>query len=302
MDIYSFLRSKDVAEHCRAISKKWNTYEMAVIIGRSGRSTIEKHIAWKDLIDNFPDMPLPEPTGLSFFNAESLYENPEKQKSIIEILKGQIKYDENILDLFMKLESNAFYKITAQEGEEYSSKKYSSYEDAIFASRDIENKDKDQDQNICIKKIIFETEDEWMTISAELDCDRNIVSWHHYFFYNSKTNEKLLPYYEEGKISDFLYDSFTYVEIPTPFKRGDILTSRHADVFVLDSYDGDEPETLARGLSKGGPYNYETEGWGYFVNDNGCLYGDHACQIDFYEYYRGKLEGNNRLLHYVSLF
>lgn len=43
-------------------------------------------------------------------------------------------------------------------------------------------------------------------------------------------------------------------------------------------------------------------GWGYFVDDTGVLYGEHTGNYDCYEYYRGKLEGKTRLLHYVNLF
>jgi hypothetical protein len=42
--------------------------------------------------------------------------------------------------------------------------------------------------------------------------------------------------------------------------------------------------------------------WGYFVSEDGVLYGDHAYDFDCFEYYDGKLEENNRLLHYVSLY
>lgn len=43
MDIYSFLRSPDVAAHCRNINKTWNTFEVAVIISRSICTIHEKH-------------------------------------------------------------------------------------------------------------------------------------------------------------------------------------------------------------------------------------------------------------------
>ena len=48
MGIYSFIRSPDVAAHCRAIGKTWNTYEMAVIIGRSNRTREDRHEAWRE--------------------------------------------------------------------------------------------------------------------------------------------------------------------------------------------------------------------------------------------------------------
>ena len=38
----------------------------------------------------------------------------------------------------------------------------------------------------------------------------------------------------------FVYDDITYVDIPTPFKRGDILTWGD-NIFVLEHLDSDDP-------------------------------------------------------------
>ena len=54
MDIYNFIRSRDVADYCREINKVWNTFEMALIIGRSSIPVIEKHKAWRELIRMLP--------------------------------------------------------------------------------------------------------------------------------------------------------------------------------------------------------------------------------------------------------
>lgn len=103
------------------------------------------------------------------------------------------------------------------------------------------------------------------------------------------------------------YYEFVYVDIPTPFKRGDILIKRYnkndtSDVFVLDWIDSDYPEQIEKNLKKYGCDSYISEGSGLFVGNDGILYSDHTHNNDCYEYYRGKLEGNQKLLHYVSLF
>ena len=57
MDIYSFIKSKDVAAYCREINKTWNTFEMVIIIERCySKKIIERHKAWRELIDQYPDM------------------------------------------------------------------------------------------------------------------------------------------------------------------------------------------------------------------------------------------------------
>jgi hypothetical protein len=99
-----------------------------------------------------------------------------------------------------------------------------------------------------------------------------------------------------------IFENF-YADIPTPFKRGDILMTGHKEpiIFVLDRLDTDNPEQLARSLSMG-YNNYTSNGWGFFVSEAGILYGDHVIMTDTFRYYNGELSGSNRLLHYVGLF
>ena len=208
MDIYSYLNSRDVAEHCRKINKTWNPFEMAVIIGRSCRPAKDKRGAWRELIENYPDMSVCR--GLEL-NTENL----------------------NLLR-------------TRQD--------FTDYNDIIFDS---------------IHQKLIEI----------MNGDDNTLNKYFIWF---------------------------YVDIPLPFKRGDILISStnkvNSNIFVLESLDSDTPNEIERTLKRTGCDNYMTEGWGFFVDDCGVLYGDHIHQNDNYEYYNGKLEGNNQFLHYVSLY
>jgi hypothetical protein len=43
-------------------------------------------------------------------------------------------------------------------------------------------------------------------------------------------------------------------------------------------------------------------GCGYHVSDDCVLYWDHSGMYDCFEYYNGKLNGKERILHYISLF
>ena len=203
MDIYSFIRSNDVAEYCRKIGKQWDTIEMAVIIDRSGRPMAERHAAWQELIDNYPDMPSP---SMPCYVHETILYNElrpfdsihEKLAEIIDSQREQVKSD---------------------------------------PSEDNEHK-----------------------------------------FYGS-----VLRGY--------------YVDIPTPYKKGDILTIKDGRIFVLDSLQHDVVRFKDTECFLG-----SFGGWGYFVGDDGMLYGDHVRDRDVIEYYHGKLEGNNRLYHYVNLY
>jgi len=99
------------------------------------------------------------------------------------------------------------------------------------------------------------------------------------------------------------YD-WVYVDIPTPFKKGDILIREgyEHDVFVLDSLDSDNKKQIQRTIKIAGCDNYMTEGTGFFVGDDGILYSDHVHGTDTFEYYRGKLDDKYKLLHHVSKY
>jgi hypothetical protein len=106
-----------------------------------------------------------------------------------------------------------------------------------------------------------------------------------------------------------------FIDVPTPFKRGDILTVpgitrqqhrwQYTDaplVFVLDGRPRDNSVWLARALRGEICDGNDMIDWGLYVDKRGMLYRDHTLPYDCFEYYTGKLEGDNRLLHYVNLF
>ena len=57
MDIYSFINSRDIAEHCRKIGHEFTPLEMAVIICKSLVPLKQRHEAYREIIANYPDMP-----------------------------------------------------------------------------------------------------------------------------------------------------------------------------------------------------------------------------------------------------
>ena len=100
MDIYAFINSPDVAAHCCEINKTWTPFEMAVIIGRSRRPMIDRHTAWRALINEYPDMATP---------ATSYYDS---YPSLHRLLAELIEYEERELALFKTSETGAVYTTT----------------------------------------------------------------------------------------------------------------------------------------------------------------------------------------------
>ena len=56
MDIYSFINSRDVEEHCRSLKHEFSAIETAFIVYQSKKHTIrEKHDAYREIIVSMPD-------------------------------------------------------------------------------------------------------------------------------------------------------------------------------------------------------------------------------------------------------
>lgn len=120
MDIYSFINSPDIAAYCREINKVWTPFEMAVIIGRSERTMTDKHAAWRELITDYPDMPIPK--------------NPQYwgDKNLHQILSEEITYEERVLTLFKTPEPGAVYRYTVKwrDKDKHSDSVFTSFEKA----------------------------------------------------------------------------------------------------------------------------------------------------------------------------
>ena len=85
MNIYNFLRSPDIAAHCENISHVFNPLEMAVIIDLSEQPIKEKNMAWSEIVNEYPDMPIHE--SLNF----------EAKASLHDFLREQIAWNEERL-------------------------------------------------------------------------------------------------------------------------------------------------------------------------------------------------------------
>jgi hypothetical protein len=79
---------------------------MAVIVGYSLRTVTEKHTAWRELIDDYPDMPTLEHYIYNHAGNHKFVSYPSFHKKLNET----IGYEEQVAALFMKQEVGAKYK------------------------------------------------------------------------------------------------------------------------------------------------------------------------------------------------
>jgi hypothetical protein len=277
MNIYEFINSPDVAAHCREQNKTWNSFEMAVIIGESKRHTrTEKYAAWRELIADYPDM-----------SAEGKRHGIADFESLHQKLAEVIEYEENLrersIELFKQSDANVVYEYC---GVDFQPCIVFSNVEAVLVH--IKNLTENSDEMSKIK-VIKRYMGYDISITGYFDSALNLYSAE----ITGDDIVKLFPDIDTDRDGVLIFDFSYYIDIPTPFKRGDILTNSYS-VFVFDSYEG-----IKSIMEKMGHFSpclgYYEGGWGFFVAEDGILYGDHTADVTCLEYYRGKLENNKRL-------
>ena len=123
-------------------------------------------------------------------------------------------------------------------------------------------------------------------------------------------NLKLVNIYDFE--SEYLDISMICLNIPTPFKEGDLLISTSdtpfSEGYVLDNkrftFVLDNlitwRDNFQEALDRGSYDSSDMEGTGYSVTDEGRLYLDNIFDYDGWEFFDGELKGNERILRAVS--
>ena len=314
MDIYGFMNSADVAGYCRSIGKTWNPFEMAVIVGRSSNSTMaDRHRAWRELITDYPDMATPATEEWQSFG------------SLHGKLAEIIDFDERMLELFIMPEEGTFYRNTIDD--EYSAWWY---EEETFADYDSANASlmnelkcvrewkREKIQRITIEKFYIGHK---KSIECTYDTSGNILR------IIDAYRVQMFPDTDSSEFLDlspgFDHEEAYYVDIPVPFKRGDILQRRRyawqsGEPFVLDSLADREKIYAERmgeakeraqsndngwiAMSMSGEAIRGICGWVYSVNKRKALCIDDEYDNDCLEFYHGTLEREKNILRYISMY
>jgi hypothetical protein len=299
MDIYSFICSKAVAEHCRSIGKTWNTLEMAVIIDRSNRTIADKHAAWMEMVEDYPDMPaMPNYHEVQF-------------ESVHAMIRERIAYEKQAIAWFKTPENGVYYncRCNYKGGDAFDNDPFTTFEKALA---DLNEKWTESEvSNFCFQRIIVD--DRESRLYADTDYAGNLYRIDAYA--PDEVYEKWFPSFtrdnwESGinlKWHGFEFAELFFIDIPIPFKRGDILMSNgwgRPEIFVLVENNDDlkSQEWYARSLRGEISDGTDMQSWGFFVYETGSLYHEHIGSYDEFEYYEGELKGKDRLLYYVSLF
>lgn len=240
MDVYSLINSKAISDYCREIKHQFNTEEIAVLIFRNRKMSIdEKLLAYKELLENYPDMEVIKRINCEHY--DSVKEMIKNEVLRLNILTEKLKKDEqDVVYTYIP-----FYEST-QEYWKYGEKLdniYKTYSETYMAV----NKEILEYDDILMYKVIKRS------ILTE---DYNIVA--EYVVTNNIS--KMINVYDTRDY--FLDIDNIFLNIPTPFKKGDILvagdsapfnvgsTSAKKNVFVLNwlcNWEEDLPERLLKG-------------------------------------------------------
>jgi len=301
-DIYEFINSKAIRNHCREIKHKFSFVEAAYLVWASENHTIEdKHNTFLMLIEEFHDKEIAERPWTP--HIESLH----------DFLKQFIQIENKYISIFYKDELNCVYsyEIRYPGDEDYScdSRLFIKFQDCYAEiQKDVHEFMKDyNERNYDISSVYIKVTKQWLN-STDFDNTKAIT-----LLIDHKNNPMYI-YDCHTIISDGdseILDAFRgmWPEIPTPFKKGDILTfknkhNRSCEPFVLDKilyWPNAVPEKTLKFLrNRGDESDLMADIYG--ISDDDTFYRDHGPSYLDMEYYEDELKGFNKFLAVLSGF
>lgn len=199
MDIYEFIESRDIREHCRKIQYKFTARESAFLIWQSDKTIQQKHAAYREIIETMPDEKLNE-----------------------RICTAEFEHLHEFLSRYMECENYLFRVFGEREEAVYMSK--------VFYNGEWENEKKTYSiHDVCLNETIkrwegdgiyFAVSKKWIRREHE-EPEKEVT------VYFNKYEE---PYKiaEVGILDEMQQEVNTlfewmWINVPTPFKKGDIV-------------------------------------------------------------------------------
>ncbi len=284
-DNYDLINSKAISNYCREIKHQFNTEELAVLVYRNNKMSIEEKIVkYQDLINNYPDMEVVERINCRHYD------------SVKKMIQNEIDRLKKLYGDIIKEDKNCVYT-----WEEYnrSTKSYSRTSDVINNIKST-YKEVYKDVTDYIKE--YNDTISFSITKKYLDNKENIYA--EYIVINMQP--KLIKVSRNGENLPDMDGIF--VNLPVPFKKGDILVtkifndSHEKSIFVLNNltiWDKRMSEkTFIRNLDTS-----DMIGNGYYLNDDTPqIVLDHVFDYDSFEFFDGELDGTNRILKLISSF
>jgi len=276
VDIYSFISSPVVAEHCKKIEHIFNPLETAVVIAISTRGIEEKHNAYREIISELHDMPIPE--SFNFRAKESLH----------DFLRELIAWEEKQVSWFYSTDEKSLYRPTSWPSsisESNLNRCFSTCDKALAAFEPITW---DFRTNAASR---------FIGITKEFIDENYNIGAH----FNDK--KKLFRFYLCGDLPSIDdcpgYLDLIFIHMPVPFEKGDILmlnNGRPGVLVDLPHFGDDYKNFFTHEYIDGS----DMATFHFYIDENGNLTHDHD---PFYElqYYNAELlHGQELFLKYLS--
>lgn len=282
LNVYDFFNSPDVAEYCQSIGHAFNAFECAVMINQSDRRTLaEKHAAYRAIVGEYPDMEIRSGN------------NHRRIESFHSALGDIVAYEQHQAERFLSPERGAVYQATVSGRD---SGLFTNYEKSLAdALEDIKSEEKTAEHaqlSLCKN---YPDSERW--IAARLSPLGEIMSLRH--------SDAM---FEDSGVETYLLES--YIDVPVPFQRGDLVEvgdyahlfgrspAPYGGVYVL--------KDICRNHVRNSEMIYRGDLMDMTANVFYESHGTVRCEcIHFYpdlRYCRRELEGETRMLKYVSLF
>ncbi len=289
MDVLRYVNSTDIREHLRKIGYQFSALEAAWLIYQSRNTALEeRHEAWKQLIAEYPDCPIPKRM------------NTVPQDSLHHFLAEYMDMEKRMLEQFRD-STGVVYQIKYHFDEAEPV-----YENRVFSRFEPEKmnslfEDNDHVQSIWCSRISVDGSDEdalGSIFSVKLSGDMKIMEIQPEFRENGRTRELMLDVFQ-----GFWFD------FPTPFQKGDILWDSKKPAgfcggpFVCRSINqhGIADEKQMEYMRENGDTSDMTA-HGLFVSAQTGVYGEAMHNYMNCEYYRKELVGNQLLLKPFSAY
>lgn len=295
MNIYSLINSRDIEKYCKKIKHQFNTIEVAVLINRCKKVDIDKKITlYQEVLDHYSDM------EISTSYVEETHKLQNKQ-TIKELVQEEIERIEKIKQCLSNNKSKSIYifepysPIILDDMEDIES--FNNYLNVELKYENTYNKITEVAKNQ-IKKGIYKI-NYYNIVKKSLYSTNDVDVIAEYFVNNGNP---ILSNIRYNKYSKYILDEIyklrlcdLSINIPTPFEQGDILVNwdktipnesvDYDTVFVLESLSGK---------------NWNAKGYkSSTIHDEGFC-NQSIIDYDSFEYYKGKMTGNYKILKAIS--
>lgn len=301
MDIYSLINSKAISDHCRSIAYQFSPLEMAYLVYANDTLTIsQKHTAFEEIIQTQPDIEVMERPWTPHFD------------SLHRFLTLYMDLQNKYIAVFYQDEPNCVYsfEVLYSRDRDYTEdgRLFPTFAACYKAIRsDIDELVADYRQSnmelypvdIRVKKqwISMNDEEHSMHITVCIDYDNNPTDiWSDCMVVSDEDSDVLCAF--EGM----------WPEIPTPFRKGDILIARSNCAsdnmpFVLDwipywDEDGKYTKIISHLRKDGDSSDLITNIFGQ--DDDGTVWNDHGPSYLELEYCDRELTGTEKFLIALS--